>query len=437
MKSLDSTSAAYACTSELCSQTALTPDRPVHVKRTTCRACGTNRLQRFLSLGVTPLANAFLRSPDEFEQVYPLDVYFCEGCSLIQLLDVVHPEILFRDYIYVTGTSETMAAHNVEYARHMADLLGLRPRDLVVEVGSNDGSLLRCFCRYGVRTLGVEPATNIAEKASQSGIETINRFFTSAVAGEIRESYGPARLVIANNVLAHNDDSQAFLRGCKELLGEGGVAAIEVPYLSDLIARLEYDTIYHEHLCYFRAGTLRRLSDAVDLSISRIDHLPVHGGSLRMYARPRESCPSHGAQVQALERKEEQAGLTRPSLYEGFAEKVERHRHALVGLLERLKREGNTIAAYGAPAKGNTLLNYCRLDTRLVSYTVDRNLMKVGLYTPGVHLPVLPVETLSNCRPDFVLLLAWNFAEEILRQQQHYRNSGGRFILPLPQPIIV
>jgi len=412
---------------------------PAHRTRATCRACGESRLYRFLSLGPTALANAFLHSADQFvnEQVYPLDVYFCDTCSLVQLLEVINPDVLFRNYLYVTGTSDTIAAHNRESAHRLVESLRLEATDLVIEIASNDGSLLQCFQRQGVRTLGIEPATNIAEMARRNGIETINEFFRAALAPGVRASYGPAKVVLASNVLAHVDDPVGFLRGCRTLLDDSGLVVIEVPYLSDLLERLEYDTIYHEHLCYFSVGTLIRLCDAAELRIVRMEHAPVHGGSLRMYAGRRKGVSCHAESVVAWAARERGAGLADRSRYERFAGAVERSRTALVGLLEALTNGGSVVAGYGAPAKGNTLLNYCGLNTRLLPYTVDKSPLKVGLYTPGTHIPVLSVATLLDRRPDYVLILAWNFAEEIMRQQQAYRERGGRFIIPIPDAYLV
>jgi 2-polyprenyl-3-methyl-5-hydroxy-6-metoxy-1,4-benzoquinol methylase len=393
----------------------------------------------FLELGPTPLANSFLGSADEFssEAAYPLDLYFCEACSLVQLLDVIDPEVLFRNYIYVTGTSDTIAKHNSQYARALVDLLNLGRDDLVIEVASNDGSLLKCFKQYGPKTLGIEPATNIAKIACDEGIETVNLFFNPSTAGRVRQEYGRARAVIGNNVLAHVDDPGEFLRGCKHLLDEGGLVVIEVPYILDLIERLEYDTIYHEHLCYFSVSALARLCDAVGLSVVRMEHVPVHGGSLRMYAAHKEDHGAHAKEVLDWLERESCEGLTQLARYEQLAAEVRENRRAIVDLLASLNNEGKTVAAYGAPAKGNTLLNYCRIDTSLIAFTVDKSPLKVGLYTPGMHIPVLPVSSLLERQPDYVLILAWNFAEEIIRQQQKYHDRGGHFIIPIPEPRIV
>ncbi|HYQ71889.1 MAG TPA: class I SAM-dependent methyltransferase [Gammaproteobacteria bacterium] len=411
----------------------------MHHKRETCRGCNGTRLQPFLRLGPQPLANAFLRNSDEFagEESYPLDVYFCETCSLVQLLDVIDPSVLFRNYIYVTGTSDTIARHNEDYAATVVDYLNLESDSLVVEVASNDGSLLKCFQAHGVRTLGVEPATNIAEMARAAGIETVNEFFNHDTARQLRESHGAASAVIGNNVMAHVDDTQDFLRGARHLLKSDGLVIIEVPYLGEFMERLEYDTVYHEHLCYFSITALLRLCDEVGLSMVRIDRVPVHGGSLRMYAGSSEHYSGHAEDVLAAAAGEVAAGLTGFARYAQFASDVEANRTAIRGLLSGLKEQGKTVAGYGAPAKGNTLLNYCGIDTGLLPYTVDKSAMKVGLYTPGMHIPVLPVETLLDKQPDYVMILAWNFAEEIMNQQAEYKRRGGMFIIPLPDPKVV
>ncbi len=411
-----------------------------HYLRKTCRACESESLERFLLLGDQPLANSFLKSTDEFAQEarYPLDVYRCTECSLIQLLDVIAPEVLFRDYIYVTGTSDTIAQHNIGYAADVVAGLELGKDDLVVEIASNDGSLLTCFRDQGVRTLGIEPARNIAAMARERGIETVAEFFTSELARKVRAEQGPAGAVVANNVLAHVDDTKDFLTGCKELIGEDGRVITEFPYLGELLDRMEYDTVYHEHLCYFSVIALMRLYEAVGLVIMRIDHVPVHGGSLRVYAAHKSAAsPDHAEAVRKLADEERGKGYDTAVPYEQLATAVKASRESLLAMLKKFKGEGKTIAAYGASAKGNTLLNYCGIDTELVDYIVDKNPLKVGTYTPGTHIPVEPASVLERETPDYLLITAWNFGDEIMRQQADYAARGGKFILPIPRAEVV
>lgn len=406
-------------------------------RRETCRICDDSDLEMILSFGPTPLANAFLHSPAEIpaERRYPLDVYFCRRCTLLQLLDVVDPSVLFRDYVYVTGMSRTLTAHFQSYAESVTALLGLGPRDLVVEIASNDGSFLRPFQERGIRTLGIDPARNLAAEASASGIETVPEFFTSQLARRLRGERGAARLVAANNVLAHVDDPRDFLAGCRELLADEGLITIEVPYVGELIDGVEYDTIYHEHLSYFSVGALLRLCESVGLAVVRLDRVTVQGGSVRLYLS--RTGREHAPVVQALEAAERRAGLASAERHHRFADAARASRDALVTLLDGLASDGRVVAAYGAPAKGNILLNFCRIDSRLVRYTVDRNPRKVGLLTPGTHLLVRDVSALTEDPPDDVLILAWNLADEIMDQQRAHRERGGRFIIPVPHARIV
>ena len=407
-------------------------------RRRSCRGCGADDLVGFLSLGPTPLANAFLESSEavDDERWFPLDVHFCPTCSLVQLLDVVDPEVLFSDYLYLSGTSETIGKHNRELADDLVERCRLESDDLVVEIGSNDGSLLGLFLDRGVRVLGVEPASNLAERARAAGVDTVNHFFQRDVAGKIADRQGPASVVVANNVLAHVDETVGFLEGVRALLHEEGTAVVEVPYLGDLMNRLEYDTIYHEHLCYFSMTALGHVAERAGLRVAEVERIPVHGGSLRLFLRDRRG-RDHGRSAEALMVQERERGLDVADTYREFARRVAENRSRLRSLLTDLRSEGRSIAGYGAAAKGNTLLNYCDIGSDLVAYVVDLNPLKVGSLTPGTHLPVRPVRTLLDERPDFVLLLAWNFADEILRQQSAYRDAGGRFIRPIPEPEVI
>jgi hypothetical protein len=385
------------------------------------------------------LANSFLRSPAEFEGEprFPLDVYFCSGCFLVQLADVIDPEILFRNYLYVTGTSSTVAEHNVRYAQAVHDHLALVASDQITEVASNDGSLLKCFRALGVRTLGVEPATNIAAQAAADGIETLNVFFNEDTAKQILAEHGYSKAVIGNNVLAHVDDTRGFLNGARQLLAAGGRVIVEVPYLGTFLDKLEYDTVYHEHLCYFSVAALARLCVSAGLSIERVDDLPIHGGTIRVYAACRAELADHSPAVLDRIAAENAAGLMSKERYYAMAGSVVTQREQLRKVLAELLAQGKTVVGYGAPAKGNTLLNYCGLDASWLAYIVDKSPLKLGLYTPGSHIPVLPVNTLLEKQPDYVLILAWNFAEEIMQQQAEYKLRGGAFILPIPAPVLV
>ncbi len=414
-------------------------DSGMYHRRADCRVCGAGDLEIFLSLGPTPLANACLASTDAFadEPSFPLDVAFCMRCSLVQTPDVINPETLFRHYLYVTGTSDTIAEHNRQYADTVVALLGLSPSDQVIEIASNDGSLLGCFQAHGVKTLGVEPATNIAERARAAGVETLDVFFDDHTAETIRASRGAARAVVANNVFAHVDDTLGFLKGCRKLLSDDGRVIIEVPYLGELLDQLEYDTIYHEHLCYFSVHALRAACDAAGLSMVRVDDVDVHGGSLRLYAGLPDHCGGHAAGVLERIEAEQREGLHELGRYQRFGRDVAEHRASLVEMLTGLRRDGKRLAAYGAPAKGNTLLNYCGIGSDLIEFTVDKNPLKVGSFTPGMHIPIENVGRLTETMPDYVLILAWNFADEIMRQQKPYRDRGGRFMIPIPVPKIV
>lgn len=410
--------------------------RQILTRRKDCRGCLSTRLIPILTLGEVPLANSFLKKPDQAELRFPLELYFCEQCSLVQLLHVVNPGLLFSDYIYRTGTNATIAHHNQELATTVSDTLQLGGGDLVVEVASNDGSLLQCFRSFGVRTLGIEPAGNIAAIAQAAGVATVQAFFDADCACRVLQQHGPASLIVANNVLAHVDQTIQFLAAMKALLKRKGRILIEVPYLQEMLDGLEYDTIYHEHLSYFSVNALLPLFSQAGLSVERIDRVDIHGGSLRIWAKHWGE-GGHSAAVLEEADAEARRGLNDLQTYRQFAHRVEANREQLRSLLADLQEKGKTLAGYGAPAKGNTLLCYCGIDSAMIPYTVDRSPLKVGMYTPGSRIPVQPFETILAQQPDFVLILAWNFATEITESLQTYSARGGRFILPIPEPKIL
>jgi SAM-dependent methyltransferase len=411
----------------------------VHRRIRHCRACEAEALTPVLDLGEQPLANALPADPAGFadEARYPLVLCLCERCGLVQLVDVIDPEVLFGHYLYVTGISTTIAEHNRRYAAAVTDALGLGAQDLVVEVASNDGSLLACFQDLGVGVLGVEPARNIAALATERGIPTEAVFFNRQAGMRLREEAGPVAAVIGNNVLAHVGDPVDFLAGAAALLRDDGRAIVEVPYLEEMLDRLEYDTIYHEHLCYFSVTALTTIAVRAGLRVVRVDRVPVHGGSIRVWFARADAVADHAPEVLDLVAAERRAGMADPARLRRFATDVAANRERLRTLLGELRAGGATVAAYGAPAKGNTLLNYCDIGTDLVAWTVDRSPLKQGRYTPGMHLAILPPEVLLERQPDYVLILAWNFADEIIAQQAAYRQRGGRFILPIPEPRVL
>jgi hypothetical protein len=402
-----------------------------------CRVCGGGPLKPFLDLGETPLANSFLTKErlGAAEPRYPLALVFCGGCALVSLSGVVDPEVMFRDYLYVSGTSDTMPRHFAELGTEVVDRFVGTPGGLVVEIGSNDGTLLRAVNGRGARVLGVEPATNIAAIAERAGVPTVNDFFSARLARTLRAKHGPARAVLANNVVAHVHDVRDLVAGVHDLLDADGVMVMEAPYLVDLLDHVEYDTVYHEHLSYFAFAPLVRLMANAGLHVFDVRRVAVHGGSLRVYAS-RDPRPA-AAEVGRLRAVERERRLETLAPYEAFADRVRAQRASLVALLRRLRSGGKRVVGYGAPAKGNTMLNYCEIDTTLLDYTVDKNPLKQGMFTPGMRLSVRPVETLLTDQPDYALLLAWNFADEILRQQASYREGGGQFIHPLPEPRIL
>jgi SAM-dependent methyltransferase len=407
------------------------------VTRTVCRGCGASDLRPFLSLGETPLADALLDSDDLVvpEARFPLDVGFCPHCSLVQILETVPPGRLFVDnYHYFSSYSDALLAHAREHADHLVATRDLGPDDLVVELASNDGYLLRNFVAAGVPVLGIDPSPGPAAAALAAGIPTRLEFFGVALARTLRGEGVRANVVIANNVMAHVPDLNGFVAGIRILLADDGVATIENPCVTDLVGHCEFDTIYHEHHCYFSCTSVERLMQRHDLVLNDVEYFPdLHGGTMRWTV-------SHGGSPSAAVRetlaRERAAGVDEFGYYESFGSRVTALRDELRALLLDLKGGGATIAAYGAAAKGATLCNYVGIDRELVDFVVDRNEHKQGRYMPGTHQPIVGPDALLERQPDYVLLLAWNFRREIMEQQAEYARRGGRFIVPVPSPRI-
>ncbi len=401
-----------------------------------CRSCGATQLEPVLSLGRTPLANALLKAEDleRPEPTFPLELVFCPACALVQITETVPPEQLFSHYLYLSSFSDTMVKHSKDLAHELIEQRGLDSSSLVVEVASNDGYLLKFYKQAGVPVLGIEPAANVVKVAEEAGVPTLVRFFGRELAQELRESGRRADVVHANNVLAHVADLNGFVAGLSMTLKDDGVAVIEAPYVKPMIERLEFDTIYHEHLCYYSLTALQPLFKRHGLEIVDVNEIPLHGGSLQVHAAL-SGGPSEC--VCRLLEEERAAGVGQREFYQDFGDKVRRLRKELVAMLGDLKSSGSRIAAYGASAKGATLLNYCGIGRETIDFVADRSTVKQGLYTPGTHLLVKSPEALLAERPDHVLLLTWNFADEILEQQAAYRKQGGKFIIPVPEPVIV
>lgn len=403
-----------------------------------CIVCNSSDVEMVLDLGETTLANKFVAKEElgQPEPSHPLRVGFCKGCGHVQLTEIVPPPAMFDHYLYISSMSETLKAHLKSLSEAVVQRRGLGTGDLVVDVGCNDGALLSCFKAQGVRILGVDPAANLAELARQKGVETVTAFFGTETARKVVAEHGQAAIITATNTFPHLPYLDDFVGGLDVLLRPDGMFVLEAHYLQDLLDASAFDTVYHEHCSYWALKPMMRLFEARGFEVADVERLPVHHGQLRAWVQRKGAGPV-SPRVAAQAAAEEAAGLDKVTTFHAFAERVQALKTELNATLDRLIAEGLTVVGYGAPAKGNTLLTFLGIGPDRIGYIADKSPLKQGRYTPGTHIPVVPPERLLTDRPDYVLLLAWNFAEEIMEQQAEYRAGGGRFIIPVPEVKIV
>ena len=401
-----------------------------------CRFCGSALHHTFTDLGMSPPCESFLSADqlNQMEAFYPLHVFVCEHCYLVQLQEYISPEHIFTEYAYFSSYSDSWLAHAKAYTELMVKRFRLGQDSLAVELASNDGYLLQYFMEQGVPVLGIEPAANVAKEASKKGIPTLVRFFGREMAAEMVRDGVRADLIVGNNVLAQVPDVCSFVAGMKTLLKPEGVITLEFPHLARLMEGNQFDTIYHEHFSYFSFLTTMKILASFGLAVVDVEELPTHGGSLRVYARHAEDTSHPVAEhVRELADREERAGFTRLETYFSFDEKVKETKRKILAFLIDAKQAGKSIAGYGAPGKGNTLLNYCAIRTDFLDYTVDRNPYKHGKFLPGTHIPIFPPEKIRETRPDYVLILPWNLKNEIREQLSYIREWGGKLVVPIPE----
>lgn len=404
-----------------------------------CRVCKGKDLVKVMSFGPTPLANAFLteKEIDFAEKFYPLDLYFCNNCSFLQLGHVVSPKVLFGNYVYVSSTSKVFVKHFEEFASSVFKKFRFNSKSLVIDIGSNDGILLKPFKSLGTRVLGIEPAVKIAKVAQKQGIESLPEFFSIDLAKKIVKTKGKAKIVTATNVFAHIDDLDEVIKGVKILLEDDGVFIMEAPYLVDFIEKRYFDLVYHEHLSYWAIKPLITLFKRFDMKLFDVEKVDVHGGSIRIFVARNTSKYKIQKSVERFLSKEKRMKLFDINTYLKFNKKVQENKIALLKLLTQLKNKGKRIAGYGAPAKGNTLLNFFGIGKEILDYIVEDSKWKIGLYSPGKRIPVISPEKLYQDPPDYLLILAWNFSEIIMKNHEKFAKMGGHFIVPVPKPKII
>lgn len=405
-----------------------------------CRFCGAPLSHTFIDLGMSPLCESYRTGTqlEDMEVFYPLHVRVCDKCFLVQLGEFVSPEHIFSEYAYFSSYSDTWLSHARAYVDQVTNRFALGSESFVVEVASNDGYLLQYFVNKGIPVLGVEPAANVAETAVKKGIPTLVRFFGEGTANDLAMERRRADLIVGNNVLAQVPDVNDFVKGMKVLLKPGGVITIEFPHLVTLMEGNQFDTIYHEHYSYFSFATAERIFAAHGITLFDVEEIPTHGGSLRIYGRHDDDGSKPATLgVSRLRDKESAYGLGDLGCYSSFGEKVRKTKRNLLAFLIRAKRDGKRIAGYGAPGKGNTLLNYCGIRTDFLDFTVDRNPYKQGKFLPGTHIPIHSPDRIVEVKPDYVLILPWNFRDEIVRQLSYIRSWGGQFVIPIPEVTVL